>query len=168
MGFDYKKRLNPDTPPAVINVAPEVNKRLGSGLSLPLQITDSKWDTILGLGKLKQDIYTVLLTPVGRRYNQPDFGSLLPMLLMEQWTSTLKRNMESATKNCLAKWIPAIIVDSVDILMLADNVITIVLQYTVKGTLDEETFEIQLATNDATKLISSSFTINGRPYFRNN
>ena len=107
----------------------------------------------------------VMTTPDGRRFNQPDFGSLLPLMLFEQYTYSLEGELRQATEAALKAWVPQIFVEKVSIDMPQSNFVLIIIQYVIKGTARRETLELPYRSNDDVKFDSDIFTINRRPYF---
>lgn len=168
MGIDYTRSLlNAQNIKPTFNVPDEFQKKLGSGLSTTFVINRSKFDTKIGVAKVMQNIMTCLTTPVGRRFDQPDYGSTLYMLLMEEKTSKLIPELEQATEDALKAWIPAIIVEDVTVDYRNNNIVVIVLQFVIKGSLSREIVEIALSTNDNQVFSASIFTHNGIRFFGN-
>lgn len=164
----YDHEENPKKPAPMENISNKLARQLGRGLSIPLQLRDgATWNMKGGLEKIRQNIYTVLLTPAGRRILQPDFGSLLLQLVFEPWTDQLQRELVRETKKALEAWVPQIQIQSVeiDLSSIDSNTVVIMLEYTVKGALLNDTLTIPLKRDDSQVFKPDYFTISGQPVF---
>lgn len=168
MSFQFKATLNPQVPAPAENLSAELARRLGRGLSLPIELADSsQWRTSGGADKIRQAIYAVLTTPVGRRLLQPDFGSLLPRLIFEPWTSTVRLEIIRESSKAIAAWVPSVIVESTecDLDETGLNVVILLIRYTIRGSLFEDTAVVPLKRDDSLQFTSPYFTINGQRVF---
>jgi len=53
---------------------------------------------------LKSSVLWIVLTALGERVMQPEFGSLLPSALFEQNDITLAEGIKSSVRNAIARW----------------------------------------------------------------
>lgn len=169
MGIDYTKTLtqktSAQTPAPTVNIPDELQKRYGQGLSQTFTRNELGFNTKVGVNKVLQNIMVCLTTPVGRRMDQPDFGSMLYYLLHEAKTRDLKDELEQATEEALKAFIPQIIVERVDVDYTYKNVVVIILQFLFKGTTKKEVVDIRLTMNDAQVFSASIFSYNGNRFF---
>ena len=169
MAIDYSKNLtasNIQTPAPAVNVPDEFQKKLGSGLSNTFTRGDHQnYNLKFGVANILQEITVVMTTPVGRRWDQPDFGSMIYYLLMEQKTGKLKDELIQATEESLKAWVPSIIVEQVDVDYSSLNVAIVLIQFVIKGTLSREVVEIKLTMGDNQVFSASIFTHNGIKFF---
>lgn len=169
MGIDYTKvltqRSSAKVPAPTVNIPDELQKRYGQGLSQTFTRNEVGFNTKIGVNKVLQNIMVCLTTPVGRRMDQPDYGSMLYYLLYEAKTKDLKDELEQATINSLKAFIPQIIVEQVDIDYTYNDVVVIILQFLFKGTTKKEVVDIRLSMNDAKVFSASIFSYNGVKFF---
>ena len=168
MPFDYKKRVSPQQPVPAVNVPRILAEKLGAGLKAPFEMySDSRWEDTSGIDKVKQSMYLILLTPIGRRWLQPDFGSMLPYLIFEHYTTQLQREMIQATKTALNQWLPTITVEQCRVSRdpNGNNIVYIELEYIIKGTMARDSVTIPLSQSDKTVYGPRVFTINGKTVF---
>ena len=163
---DYSQRLNPIKPIPAINVPKELNARLGSGLKLPLSIINNRWELLSGVDKVSQDIFVTLMTPIGRHMYQPDFGSELPFLLMEPYNQRVQAELIHATKRAMDIWIPTAKVLRCTVDLWPDNVVMILIEYVIKGTVSIQSVKIAITNSDDVQSPASDYTINGSRFFK--
>lgn len=70
---------------------------------------------------LKQSIYDILMTPLGSRLIQRDYGSLLPFLIDQPMNQASKIKMMSAIATAIVKWEPRVKVRQVQLTMNSDS-----------------------------------------------
>lgn len=169
MSIDYRQnyisKAIEQTPIPAINIPEEFEKKLGSGLDTKFPYDRGKYGLRSGSSKVKQNIYMIMMTPVGRRMDQPDWGSMIYKLIHESKTERLKDELELATFEALKAWCPAIICEQVDIDYTPQNAVVIIIQFVIKGTLSRETVGIKLEMGDNQIFNASMFTYNGTPFF---
>jgi len=161
---NYNKRA-PNLRPRPSQTVPKIlEERLGSGLAVPLTIAKNQWLVNSGLTKLNQDIIVVLTTPVGCRYFQPDFGSLLYWLIFQPWNQATQSQMITATKVALQTWVPQIIVQSVTIddSLAYKHQFRITITYLLKGTLSTSSISLTLSQDDNIQLAANNFVVGGQ------
>lgn len=167
MPVDYSKVLS-RRPTLAQNLSPDMKAKIGGGLRLPLLMENSgMWWTRSGQGKVKQSIYTILTTPVGRRLGQPDFGSELPYLIFQGINAALlNSDLVQATQNALKAWEPRILVNQV--ICTQDptglNQVRIAINYTYKGTQAQDNFTLVVSQSDELQFTSADFQINGSSF----
>jgi phage baseplate assembly protein W len=151
----------PTTVPGVLK------EKLGSGLSVPMIAVNGKYPVAKELDKVKQDIFLCLSTPVGRRLMQPDFGSMLPWMLFQGYTSTIHDEIIVQTKQALDKHLPTILVKEVlvDDQYMDEHCLVVIIRYVLRGTQAGDEIKIALSTSDQVKLPPEFFTIGGSPIF---
>mgnify|MGYP001294747337 CR=1 FL=1 len=162
--YSYNRRPNPLRPVPTENIPKQLAEKLGSGLGTPLELVDPiTWRTKSGVDKVKQDIYVCLSTPIGRHLLQPDYGSLLPYMVFEHYTSLLQSEMIVATKDAIARWVPQVIVNhvTIDLSDLVQNAVLILIEFSIKGSGAQDSIEIALSQDDTTVLPPATYTING-------
>jgi phage baseplate assembly protein W len=161
--YNQRQRNNPFAPNPTKSVPDQLAKKLGSGLLVPLTIVNNAWLVASGLAKVRQDIFVTLATSIGSRLNRLDFGSLLPMLIFEDWGPNLQQELIVATQTALQTWNTNIIVNTVTIddSNINQNYLTLNIQYMLRGTNATDTVSIVLTSAVGVQLPPSTFTING-------
>jgi phage baseplate assembly protein W len=99
---------------------------------------------------------------------QPDFGSMLPYLIFEPYTHTLKEDLAFYTKEALIKWEPRILIKSVmiDDSGIDNNSISIVLEYSIKGINSLNRFTIPISLQSDMKFTpAGNFNVSGKGVF---
>jgi len=165
MPIYYKKKTNPQVPIPSVNVPQQLSDKLGSGLGIPLLLLDNYWNLVSGVDKVAQSIFLLLVTPAGRRLMQPDYGTLLPYMIFEHFTDTLKREMKREVKDRVAGHLPYLTVTGTEVTMVEANMVQIDVAYVIKGTISSQKIEVLLRRDDSTLFRAASFTINGRKVF---
>lgn len=169
MSINYVELRNRIKAPTPSTSAPEKLQRMfGQGLAVPFELEDEgHWTKRSGVDKIRQSIIITLLTPVGRRVLQPDFGSLLPLMVFEHWTQQLQRELIQATGDALKAWVPQILVKRVDVQLdpAGQNIVYVDVQYAIKGTAAIDQVQLALVRGDQQQFSVDQFTINGRQVF---
>ena len=136
--------------------------KLGSGMAIPMSIFQNQWQIINGEAKVQQDMVAVIITPVDRRLGQPDFGSMIPYMIHEQYTRTLQREMINKTKEALLRWVPQILVETVTVDLIPPSNVIIAVTYLVKGTSAFNILKLSLSQDGTAEIDPTTFTINGQ------
>lgn len=159
---------NPNVPTLTDTIPVLLNKQLGSGLKVPLNIINNVWDVASGADKVRQDVVIAVLTPVGRRFIFPSYGTTVPFLMFEEWTGLLDSQIVDIVTTALNTWMPTIsnVQVAVDLTNIANNTMGIAIFYTIKGTAASDSLEIVLYNGLSTQLPASSFKVNQRFIFR--
>jgi len=168
MGIRYKpKTQDPLKPNLVQNIPAELENRLGSEFYFPMELRDSKWRMAKGVERINQAIAITLKTPIGRHFNQPDFGSLLPWMIFEQYDKSFIREIDVYVRQALKIWVPNITVLRADIdpKDIANGMVHVIVVYRINGTNGEERVKVSLRHDDQIKQDPSIFTIGGIPVF---
>jgi phage baseplate assembly protein W len=77
---------------------------IGIGLTYPTELTNGSWDLVTGNDLIKQSIFSILETPMGSRFFNPDFGSDINELLFEQNDVIVESLARVFIKDALEKW----------------------------------------------------------------
>ena len=88
----------------------DLDPRKYIGLSFPLR-ADNNNDFALtktSLHQAQHNLKNLLLTQVGERVNQPEFGSRLRALCFEQLDDSLPTRIEEEIKRSVSNWLPYI------------------------------------------------------------
>lgn len=168
MAIKYSKPPQPLQAKPVEFIPQQLQERLGKGLGIPLVCINNTWQTLGGVSKIEQDMYLTIMTPVGRHFMQPDFGSIIPYMLMEPITATTKQQMSVSIKSALKIWVPQITVTGVtfDDTLINSNVVLIDIQYFVNGTNSQQTLTVGYTTPDSTQSAPAMFMVNDRQVFQ--
>jgi phage baseplate assembly protein W len=171
MPFNYRKplsTLNPLQKPLINNLPDEVAVSLGSGFSLPLTCSNGLWKIKNGISKCSQDIFVTLMTPIGKHFNQVDFGSLLPYLIFQRWDTALQNEIYQEVLRALQVWNTNITVNTVtlDATNIDTDNLKISINFTVNLTNVTEDVTIELTESNTTQFPPSDFSINGIPVFK--
>ena len=86
----------------------------------------------------KANIRNLLLTRIGERYNQVNFGTNLLNIVFQPNTSETKELINSEITSALSFWLPYIVIENLEILTVEEDptllhTIKITLSYTVDG-----------------------------------
>ena len=115
----------------------DLNPNTYIGLALPLksdnnnvfQLTKSSYDQV------RHNLKNLLLTHVGERVYQPEFGSRLREICFEQLDDSLPVRVE------VGFWLPYVNIESVETLTEEDNKSKIFVRVTFSTTLNSETLQ---------------------------
>ena len=96
----------------------DLNPDVDIGLSLPLRNGNNQdfKMTKTSLEQSQHNIKNLLLTSVGERVAQPEFGSRLRELIFEQIDDELPNRIEEEVNRCVNTWLPYVNVISVETL----------------------------------------------------
>lgn len=128
----------------------------------------TQWEMVSGFQKIIQDMLSVLNTSVGRRFNQPDFGSELIYMMDENYESQTKTELIFATKTALATWCSDEIVVSdceIDETYIQQGIVIINIFFYVLGTSEPFTLGLPQATQLGIRIPLNLYTINGKQIF---
>ena len=97
------------------------------------------------------NIKNLLLTIPGERVNQPTFGCELTALIFEPQEDDLEVRIETAIEDALAQWLPYVTINTIDVVLSAnDNKVLVNIEFNVD--VDDE---------DAPETISFNFNTAG-------
>lgn len=112
---------------------------VGRGFAFPPQI-DSQGKVSLtgGFNEINQAILIIIGTAPGERVMRPDFGCRIHELVFDPNNDQTHATAERYVEEALGRWEPRIIVNSVNARANMNNmgIMTIEVQYTIKGTSD--------------------------------
>ena len=94
------------------------------GIAMPVKKADVVGmfaTTNTTIAKLKSNLYVAILTGIGTRVMNPDFGTIIPNMMFEQIDDRHYSNMESHIKEAVAKYTPQLNLDSVSIVNQEEN-----------------------------------------------
>ena len=119
----------------------DLNPRTYVGLSFPLR-SDNNNDFALTKNSLEQsrhNLKNLLLTHVGERVGQPEFGSNLRALCFEPNDNNLPEKIEEDVRMSVEKWLPYIDIQTVDTLTDEAEQNKVFVKITYTTTLNPET-----------------------------
>ena len=119
----------------------DLNPRTYVWLSFPLR-SDNNNDFALTKNSLEQsrhNLKNLLLTHVGERVGQPEFGSNLRALCFEPNDNNLPEKIEEDVRMSVEKWLPYIDIQTVDTLTDEAEQNKVFVKITYSTTLDPET-----------------------------
>ena len=119
----------------------DLDPRKYVGLSFPLR-ADNNNDFALTKNSLEQsrhNLKNLLLTHVGERVGQPEFGSNLRALCFEPNDNNLPEKIEEDVRMSVEKWLPYIDIQTVDTLTDEAEQNKVFVKITYSTTLDPET-----------------------------
>ena len=166
--YNRNKQYKPSQSKPVNFIPQQLQDRLGKGLSLPLICVNNNWEILTGIQKVQQNMYVTLMTPVGRTLMQPDFGSLLPYMIYEVLTPTLKQQMRITIRNALTTWVPEVEIQdiTIDPTLEHQNVVLITIKYNLVGIMRTDTLTLGYsATPDDVQYPPGLFVVQDRALF---
>ena len=114
-------------------------------IGLSLQIRRDKFNdfamTKNSLEQAKHNLKNLLLTHVGERVGQPEFGSKLRALCFEQITDELPVKIEEEVKEAVSTWLPYINITEVNTLTEEGDANKIFVEIKYSTTLNPQTME---------------------------
>ena len=119
----------------------DLNPNITIGLSFPLA-KDKFHDFAMTKNSLQQarhNLKNLLLTHVGERVNQPQFGSTLRALCFEQINEELPIRVEEEVNRAVGFWLPYINIHEVNTLTEEDDKSKIFVRIEYSTTLDAQT-----------------------------
>ncbi len=123
----------------------DLNPDIAIGISIPIGLGNNGYfnSTYTTLDAAKANIRNLLLTQKGERVMQPDFGTNLRGILFEPMSENLPELIRSDIQQSIKKWLPYVVVDTVDVVVSDDGVVKVDVLFTTKSdpdTLDSVTF----------------------------
>ena len=121
----------------------DLNPNTYIGLALPLksdnnnvfQLTKNSFDQV------RHNLKNLLLTNIGERVYQPEFGSRLRQICFEQLDDSLPTRVEDEVRRAVSFWLPYVNIESVETLSEEDNKAKIFVRVTFSTTLNSETLQ---------------------------
>lgn len=115
----------------------ELKPEYGVGIEYPPQLQPGGrgWQVADGMNKITQSLFILLMTPLGARFNQPDFGSMLPLLPMSAVNDAFIAEVQQTIVDAVDRWEPRVVLEPVvvDTTFINQNLVRIILRYRVKG-----------------------------------
>jgi len=71
--------------------------------------------------QVRENLKTLLLTQIGERYMQPEFGTNLLAILFEPNVSELKEDIQDTLVSAISRWLPYINIDQIEITTNEDD-----------------------------------------------
>ena len=142
MAYELNKKIVIDT---------EEFNNFAVGITLPIQRGNDGYfrQSFKTFDQVRSNLKNLLLTKRGERLLQPDFGSGLHDLLFNPATEKFEEDLETTINNAVAKWLPYITVEDIDIdiskEMTDNNQAKVSLKFKQEGdqTLDTLTFLVE-------------------------
>ena len=108
MAYELNKKIVIDT---------EEFNNFAVGITLPIQRGDEGYfrQSFRTFDQVRSNLKNLLLTKRGERILQPDFGSGLHDLLFNPATEKFEEDLETTINDAVAKWLPYIIVEDINI-----------------------------------------------------
>ena len=108
MAYELNKKIVIDT---------EEFNNFAVGITLPIQRGNEGYfrQSFRTFDQVRSNLKNLLLTKRGERILQPDFGSGLHDLLFNPATEKFEEDLETTINDAVAKWLPYIIVEDINI-----------------------------------------------------
>ena len=108
MAYELNKKIVIDT---------EEFNNFAVGITLPIQRGNDGYfrQSFRTFDQVRSNLKNLLLTKKGERLLQPDFGSGLHDLLFNPATEKFEEDLETTINNAVAKWLPYVIVEDINI-----------------------------------------------------
>ena len=156
--------------PLVQHLPKEVRHQFGRGLGYPWAVRNNQWETAEGEEKIQVSIFVILSTPLGSRYGQPDFGSMLPLLVFANYDSIMKAELKRYSAEAIRRWEPRIQLQQVILndANAAENAIDIAVSYILKNASSgpqTATIPVKLENNSLRFQNPGKFTLHGQRVF---
>jgi phage baseplate assembly protein W len=133
--------------PQTIRVNPlDLQKNIAIGVSLPFNTPGVFKSTYTTKDQIKSNLLNLLLTDIGERIMNPNFGTLLRRFLFEGITDNNIETLRESISNSIAIYIPEIIVQEIIITPNADyNSLELYVNYILRisNTPDQVTVQFQ-------------------------
>lgn len=156
--------------PLVQKLPAAVQQQYGTGLSYPLELINNSWATASGEVKIEQSLYVILSTPIGARFMQPDFGSMLPLLVFARYDDATRADLKRYTYEAIQRWEPRIRLLRVVILEddVQDNMVGVALEYQMVDSdafFRSATIPVRIENNALRFQPPGNFSLHNRPVF---
>jgi len=121
----------------------DLNPNVYIGLSLPIKPDDNNIFSLTknSYDQVRHNLRNLLLTNVGERVYQPEFGSRLRELCFEQLDDTLPQRVEDEVRRAVNFWLPYVNIVEVETLTEQDNKSKIFVRVKFSTTLNSETLQ---------------------------
>lgn len=121
----------------------DLNPNVYIGLALPIKPDDNNVFSLTknSYDQVQHNLRNLLLTNVGERVYQPEFGSRLRELCFEQLDDTLPQRVEDEVRRAVNFWLPYVNIVEVETLTEQDNKSKIFVRVKFSTTLNSETLQ---------------------------
>jgi phage baseplate assembly protein W len=108
--------------PQTIRVNPlDLQKNIAIGVSLPFNAPGVFYSTYTTKDQIKSNLVNLLLTSVGERVMNPNFGCELKRFVFEGINENNISDLKISINNSISLYIPEITVSSIDVISNKDN-----------------------------------------------
>ena len=121
----------------------DLNPNVYIGLALPIRPDDNNVFSLTknSYDQVRHNLRNLLLTNVGERVYQPEFGSRLRELCFEQLDDTLPQRIEDEVRRAVNFWLPYVNIVSVETLTQEDKKSKIFVRVQFSTTLNSQTLQ---------------------------
>ena len=121
----------------------DLNPNVYIGLALPIKPDDNNVSSLTknSYDQVRHNLRNLLLTNVGERVYQPEFGSRLRELCFEQLDDTLPQRIEDEVRRAVNFWLPYVNIVSVETLTQEDKKSKIFVRVQFSTTLNSQTLQ---------------------------
>ena len=121
----------------------DLNPNVYIGLALPIKPDDNNVFSLTknSYDQVRHNLRNLLLTNVGERVYQPEFGSRLRELCFEQLDDALPQRVEDEVRRAVNFWLPYVNIVEVETLTEQDNKSKIFVRVKFSTTLNSETLQ---------------------------
>ena len=121
----------------------DLNPNVYIGLALPIKPDDNNVSSLTknSYDQVRHNLRNLLLTNVGERVYQPEFGSWLRELCFEQLDDTLPQRIEDEVRRAVNFWLPYVNIVSVETLTQEDKKSKIFVRVQFSTTLNSQTLQ---------------------------
>jgi phage baseplate assembly protein W len=108
--------------PQTIRVNPlDLQKNIAIGVSLPFNAPGVFYSTYTTKNQIKSNLVNLLLTSIGERVMNPNFGCELKRFVFEGINENNISDLKISINNSISLYIPEITVSSIDVISNKDN-----------------------------------------------
>ena len=121
----------------------DLNPNVYIGLALPIKPDDNNVFSLTknSYDQVRHNLRNLLLTNVGERVYQPEFGSRLRELCFEQLDDTLPQRVEDEIRRAVNFWLPYVNIVQIETLTEEDNKSKIFVRVKFSTTLNSQTLQ---------------------------
>ena len=121
----------------------DLNPNVYIGLALPIKPDDNNVFSLTknSYDQVRHNLRNLLLTNVGERVYQPEFGSRLRELCFEQLDDALPQRIEDEVRRAVNFWLPYVNIVSVETLTQEDKKSKIFVRVQFSTTLNSQTLQ---------------------------
>ena len=121
----------------------DLNPNVYIGLALPIKPDDNNIFSLTknSFDQVRHNLRNLLLTNVGERVYQPEFGSRLRELCFEQLDESLPQRVEDEVRRAVNFWLPYVNIVEVETLTQEDNKSKIFVRVKFSTTLNSDTLQ---------------------------